>query len=165
MDRPVGTLHFICGRLAAGKTTLAQQLAASEPALLICEDFWLAKLSGGIHSFEDYLTWSRRCRSVMGPLIVDILRSGVSVVLDFAGNTLHDRRWVRSLFESAGAEHVLHYLDVPEDVCLARLRERNESKPEGRYFATTSEEEFWAIAKYFQAPVLEEGFNLIRKTT
>jgi predicted kinase len=164
MDRSAGTLHFICGRLAAGKTTLAYQLVASEPALLICEDFWLANLSDGIHSIEDYLQWSQRCRSVMGPLIVDILRSGVSVVLDFAGNTRHDRRWVRSLFESAGAEHVLHYLNVPEDVCLARLMERNESKPEGLYFATTSEEDFRAITKYFQVPGPEEGFNLVRIT-
>ena len=160
MDRRAGTLHFICGRLASGKTTLAREIAASESAILICEDVWLSKLSDGIHSFDDYLKWSRRCRSVMGPLIVEILRSGTSVVLDFAGNTPRERGWVRSLFESAGAEHVLHYLDVSEEVCLARLMGRNETKPEGLYFATTSEEEFRAIARYFQPPVADEGFRL-----
>jgi signal transduction histidine kinase len=59
-----GTLHFISGRLAAGKTTLARQLAADHRAVLISEDLWLSKLSDGISSFEDYLKWSRRCRSV-----------------------------------------------------------------------------------------------------
>jgi hypothetical protein len=63
-----GTLHFISGRLAAGKTTLARELAAEYRAVLISEDVWLSKLSEGIASFDDYLKWSRRCRSVMGPL-------------------------------------------------------------------------------------------------
>ena len=83
-----GTLHFISGRLAAGKTTFARKLAAEHHEIFFCEDLWLSKLSGGISSFDEYLKWSRRCRSVMGPLIVDILRTGASVVLDFAGNTV-----------------------------------------------------------------------------
>ena len=29
---------------------------------------------------------------------------------DFAGNTPNDRAWVRSIFESADADHVLHYI-------------------------------------------------------
>ncbi len=155
-----GTLHFICGRLAAGKTTLARQIALREPAVLFCEDVWLSKLSDGIRTFEDYLQWSRRCRSVMGPLIVEILKTGSSVVLDFAGNTSAERLWVRSLFESAAAPNVLHVLDVPEEECLSRLNRRNETKPEGLYFASISEEEFRAICKYFQPPLQEEGFQL-----
>ena len=154
------TLHFISGRLASGKTTLALRLAEQEGAVLICEDVWLSKLSDGINSFEDYLKWSRRCRSVIGPLVIQILRAGASVVLDFAGNTQAERKWVRSLFEEAEVNHVLHYLDVAEEECLARLKIRNETKPEGLYFATTSEEEFSAIARWFQPPVPEEGFHV-----
>jgi predicted kinase len=154
------TLHFISGRLASGKTTLARRLADQEGVVLICEDVWLAQLSDGISSFEDYLRWSRRWRSVIGPLVIQILRAGASVVLDFAGNTQAERKWVRSLFEEAEVNHLLHYLDVPEEECLARLKIRNETKPEGLYFATTSEEEFSAIARWFQPPVPEEGFHV-----
>jgi predicted kinase len=81
-------------------------------------------------------------------------------VLDFAGNTPAERKWVRSLFEAAEADHVLHYLDVPEHECLARLRIRNETKPEGLYFATTSEEEFRAISRWFQVPAPDEDFRV-----
>ena len=156
-----GTLHFISGRLAAGKTTLARRLAVEEGAVHICEDVWLSKLTDGITNFDDYVKWSRRCRSVMGPLIVDMLRNGCSVVLDFAGNTANERRWVRSLFEAAEAPHVLHVLEVPEEVCLERLALRNETKPEGLYFATTSEEQFREISRWYVVPTEDEGFNVV----
>jgi predicted kinase len=155
-----GTLHFVSGRLAAGKTTLARKLAAELDAVFFCEDVWLSKLSDGISSFDDYLKWSRRCRSVMGPLIVDTLRAGASVVLDFAGNRVDDRAWARNLCEGAGSAHILHFLDVDEEECLRRLLIRNDRKPEGLYFASTTEMEFRAICKYFQVPTPEEGLTI-----
>ena len=162
MHKRPGTLHFFCGRLAAGKTTLARQIAAAESAVFFCEDIWLSKLSPGIRSLEDYVEWSRRCRGVMEPLIVQILQSGSSVVLDFGGNTVRERSWVRSLFAAAGSDHVLHYLDVPEEICLQRLMDRNKDRPEGLYFASTTEEEFRAISRYFEPPSPEEGFLIER---
>ena len=56
--------------------------------------------------------------------------------------------------------HVLHFLDVGEEECLRRLLVRNDRKPEGLYFASTTEAEFRAICKYFQVPSPEEGLNI-----
>jgi predicted kinase len=155
-----GTLHLISGRLAAGKTTLARRLVADHRAVLFCEDVWLSTLSDGISSFDDYLKWSRRCRSVMGPLIADILKAGTSVVLDFAGNRIDERAWALHLAKVAGSPHVLHFLDVDEEECLRRLVKRNQSKPEGLYFASTTEAEFRAICKDFQVPSSDEGLAI-----
>jgi predicted kinase len=155
-----GTLHFISGRIAAGKTTLARRIAAEHHAVFFCEDVWLSQLSDGIASFEDYLKWSSRCRTVMGPLIVEILRAGASVVLDFAGNRISERAWVLGLAAEASAEHVLHFLEVDEEECLRRLQMRNETKPEGLYFASTTEAEFRVICKYFQPPNAAEGLTI-----
>ncbi|WP_207231724.1 AAA family ATPase [Edaphobacter modestus] len=74
MNRHSPTLHFFCGRLAAGKTTLARQIADEQRAVFLSEDLWLSRLSDGIRTFDDYLKWSRRCRSVMAPLIIEILK-------------------------------------------------------------------------------------------
>jgi hypothetical protein len=41
--------------------------------------------------------------------------------------------------------------------------ERNRKKPEGLYFATTTEEEFRLISSYFQPPI-DEGFRLLKET-
>jgi predicted kinase len=97
----------------------------------------------------------------MGPLIVEILRAGTSVVLDFAGNRITERAWVRGLAENAGSAHVLHFLDVDEEECLHRLQKRNQLKPEGLYFASTTEQEFRTICKFFQIPEPEEGLTVI----
>lgn len=37
---------------------------------------------------------------------------------------------------------------------------RNQHKPEGLYFASTTETEFRAICKYFQVPTSEEGLTI-----
>ncbi len=65
---------------------------------------------------------------------------------------------MRGIFEGAKAEHELHYLDVPDEACLQRLKERNTS---GAHDYQTSEKEFEIITSYFVAPETSEGFNVI----
>lgn len=38
------TLHMICGKIAAGKSTLAARLAEADRTVLIAEDDWLGAL-------------------------------------------------------------------------------------------------------------------------
>lgn len=39
-------LHLLCGKAGAGKSTLAEALAATHRAILISEDIWLSRLFG-----------------------------------------------------------------------------------------------------------------------
>src|SRR4051794_34040345 len=105
----MATLHFFTGKAGAGKTTLARQIARTAPAVLICEDEWMSRLADPVDNLQQYLTASARIRSVIGPLSIDLLTLGTSVVFDFAGNTVADRRWIRSIFERAASDHRLHY--------------------------------------------------------
>jgi len=41
------TLHLLCGKIAAGKSTLAKELVAEHAAILLSEDTWLAQLYPG----------------------------------------------------------------------------------------------------------------------
>ena len=159
----MATLHFICGKPGAGKTTLARELGRSLPAVVICEDEWLATLRFEIRSFEDYRDASSRCRGLIGPLVQDLLRMGVSVVLDFAANTVERRAWVRSLFEAVGADHVLHWIEASDDECLDNIHRRNEEKPPGIYWGPVSDELFHAVTPHIVPPSPDEGFHVVRR--
>jgi len=160
MNNP-GTLYLVCGKMAAGKSTLAGELADRRNALLLSEDRWLAALyPDSVRDVATYVQYSTRLKSVLEAHIVDLLRRGVSMVLDFPANTLRQREWMRGLITRTGAPHELHYLVVPDAVCKARLAKRAQEQP--RRAATDTVEMFERITAHFQAPTPEEGFNLIR---
>lgn len=73
-----GTLIFFCGKMAAGKSTLAREIAARRGAVLICEDEWLATLSPGeVECFDDYLRYSLRLRPLIKTLVEQMLLVGI----------------------------------------------------------------------------------------
>jgi predicted kinase len=156
----MATLHFICGKAGAGKTTLARALGRTLPAFVVCEDEWIATLGFEIGSLDDFLQASSKCRSLIAPLAIDLLRLGVSVVFDFAGNTIKGRQWVRSIFEAARADHVLHMIEASDSQCLANIHRRNHEKPKGVYWGDVSDETFHGVTRYFVPPRPEEGFQV-----
>jgi predicted kinase len=157
----VATLHFIAGKAGAGKTTLAREIAPTAPAILFCEDEWMARLEGPIENLEQYLAAARKIRSVIAPLAVDLLKLGTSVVFDFAGNAVADRRWVRSIFESSGADHQLHYIPATDETCKARVRQRNATQPDGLFFGNVTDQQVDEVNKYFSPPCADEGFIVV----
>lgn len=157
------TLHMICGKIAAGKSTLTRDLGRQPQTIVISEDAWLSPLFGPeMKTVEDYVRYSRRLREAMGPHIQGLLGQGLSVVLDFPANTLSARAWMKTLYEAAGADHRLHFLDVPDEICKARLRARNAA---GDHPFAATDAEFEAITRYFVAPSAEEGFIILRHAT
>jgi len=153
------TLHLMCGKIASGKSTLAQLLAEEQRALVLSEDQWLSRLyPEQIKSVADYLRCARQIRGVLGPLVIDVLSAGVSVVLDFPANTVADRQWLRGLADTAKVPHCLHYLAVDDDTCRARLHARN-ALAEHEFAA--SDAEFDLISSYFQVPEVGEGLEIV----
>jgi predicted kinase len=153
------TLYLLCGKIAAGKSTLARRLAARPATLLISEDHWTSTLfADDLKTIEDYGRYSARLRAAMAPHIVDILRQGLSVVLDFPANTVRNRDWMRSLIARAGVAHELHHLDIPDAICRQRLRQRNAS---GEHAFQVSDAEYDQFTSYFVAPGPGEGFNVV----
>ena len=151
------TLHMICGKIAAGKSTLARRLADAPATILISEDVWLSTLyRDEQRTVAEYARNARRLREVMGGHIEDLLRAGLSVVLDFPANTVANRQWMRGLFEKAGVAHRLHFIDMPDAVCKARLRQRNAA---GTHEFAVSDAEFDEITGYLVPPSADEGFE------
>jgi len=159
MMNPKGTLIFFCGKMGAGKSTYSRKLADEMAAVFISEDEWLSVLyPEEIKDFHDYIKYSSRLKPLMKKHVRKILNSGVSVVMDFPGNTKTQRSWFREIFEEDKIPHKLIYLKAEDRLCLGRLKQRNEDSPERAGFDT--EEVFRQVTAYFQAPDDDEGFSI-----
>ncbi len=158
--RKMATLHFICGKAGSGKTTLARKLASQHAAVLFCEDEWLTLLDARISNVGDYVYHVKRLRAALAPHLRQLLELNTSVVLDFAGNTLSDRAWTRALFESTGADHMLHVVAASDELCKARIRQRNETKTAGLYYGAVTEADFDAVTRFFVPPSEQENFRM-----
>jgi len=151
---------FLCGKMAAGKSTLARDLAARERAVLLVQDEFLDRLyPGEIVDIPDFVKYSARLRSALEPHVCALLAKGISVVLDFPGNTKAQRAWFRAIFEHANAGHELHFIDASDALCKRQLEERSQHLPQGAPWTTAAE--FDAITAYFQPPTEDEGFNVV----
>jgi predicted kinase len=127
-------LIFFCGKMAAGKSTLARDLAACENAVLFVQDDLLDVLfPGEIKDIPAFVTYSSRLKNALTPHVCSLLSKGISVILDFPANTKSQRAWFRELIERANVAHELHFVA-----------------------------EFEAINAYFQPPSDDENFNVIR---
>ena len=155
------TLYFMCGKMAAGKSTMSKEFARTNDAVLLNQDDWLAALySGEILNIADYVRCSGRLRDALTPHIVALLTRGTSVVLDHPGNTRKQRQWFRDLFQRANVPHELHFIDASDDTCKRQLKQRSAALPAGA--AWTTDVEFDAITAFFRAPADDENFNVIR---
>ena len=153
-------LIFFCGKMAAGKSTLAKELAARQRAVVLNQDHLLERLfPGEVIDVPSYLKCSSRLNSAIGPHAVALLTLGTSVVGDFPGNTRSQRAWFRELFEQAGVEHELHFIDAPDALCKRQLKERSKHLPAGTPW--TSEAEFDLIMAHFLPPADDERFHVI----
>src|SRR5438270_8257499 len=99
-------LLFLCGKMAAGKSTLARDLAERENAILLVQDEFLDRLfPGEITDIPGFIKRSSRLNDALAPHICALLSKGISVVLDFPANTTAQRAWFRRIFDRANVAH------------------------------------------------------------
>jgi predicted kinase len=147
--------------MAAGKSTLARDLADKEKAILLVQDDLLDTLfPGEITDIQGFVKCSSRLKNALAPHVCALLSKGISVVLDFPGNTRAQRGWFRELIDRAKVEHELHFVDAPDALCKSQLRDRSQRLPAGTPW--TSDADFEAITAYFEAPSEDEKFNVVR---
>jgi predicted kinase len=153
-------LIFFCGKMAAGKSTLARDLANRENAVLLVQDDFLdALFPGEITDIQGFVKHSSRLKNALTPHICALLSQGISIVLDFPGNTKAQREWFRELIERANVEHELHFIDASDALCKSQLRDRSKALPAGSSWTTDAD--FEAISAYFQPPSEDEKFHVV----
>jgi predicted kinase len=139
-------LILTCGLPGAGKTTLARQLAADRSALRLTQDEWLVAL--GANPWD--AATRERLDHELWRLAQDVLRLGLSVVLDFGLWTRVERDEMRCAARDLGVGVELHYLDVRTDELWRRIQARNSEPPWNSYPIRRVDLEGWL--PLFQAP-------------
>lgn len=154
-----GTLIFFCGKMGSGKSTLSRKISCQEGAILLSEDEWLKTIyPDEIESFEDYIKYSSRLKPVLKEHVQNILNSGISVVMDFPGNTEKQRAWFKEIYAEYEFPHKLIYVEASDSLCLKQLKTRRKTHLERARFDT--EDVFHQVTSYFQPPSEHEGFKV-----
>jgi predicted kinase len=139
-------LILICGLPAAGKTTLAKALESRLHAVRFCPDEWLEALALDIYDEE------RRARieALQWALSQQLLRSGLTVVIEWGTWGRSERDTLRVGARALGAAVELHYVSAPVEVLFERLQRRGAENPPIRL------EDLKCWSKIFQGPTEEE---------
>lgn len=143
-------LILTCGLPGAGKTTLAARLAADRNAVRLTKDEWQWALGSS--------PWDRHTgdnvERQLWRLAQDILRLGLSVVLDFGLWARVERDDMRAVARDLGVGVELHYLEVSVDELWRRIDARNSAPPWDKDPISREDLDEWLAI--FQAPDAEE---------
>jgi predicted kinase len=135
-----------CGLPGAGKTALARQLAADRGAVRLTKDEWLWALGSS--------PWDEPAREKvereLWRLAQEILRLGVSVVLDFGLWARAERDELRAAARGLGVGVELHFLDIGTDELWRRIEARNAEPPWDSHPIRRTDLDGWSAT--FEAP-------------
>ncbi|HEY6962338.1 MAG TPA: ATP-binding protein [Gaiellaceae bacterium] len=135
-------LILTCGLPGAGKTALARQLAADRRAVRLTKDEWLTALGSS--------PWDTPIREKvereLWRLAQEILRLGLSVVLDFGLWARSERDEMRSTARGLGVAVELHFLELPADELWRRIDARNAHPPWDSYPISRADLDEWLTA-------------------
>lgn len=143
-------LLLTCGLPGSGKTTLARRLAEDRGAVRLTKDDWIFAI--GSSPFDE--PTRRRVEGELGRLAREILRLGVSVVLDFGLWSKVERDELRGEARELGVGVELHFLDVAPAELRRRLDARNSAPPWDRHPIRHEDLDEWIAT--FQAPDASE---------
>ncbi len=156
------TVHLLAGLNGAGKTTHAKRLEATGPAVRFTLDEWMLRLHDLRFDDERYPARAQDCRGLIWDLAAQTLRTGTDVVMDWNHWNRERRHRSRELAIAAGGVPLLHWVQVPIEVAIARSQARSEDgeKHAHRLDAASIRH----LASMFEEPGDNEGIPLRRVT-
>ena len=118
-----------CGRICCGKSTYARKLQENRNAVILSiDEITLAMFPEGTGEMHD--TYVNRAEQYLLALSLQILKSGVDVILDWGLWTRAQRERLRAFYTEHGVENEIHYLRISTEEWERRIRKRNTQQKE-----------------------------------
>ena len=145
-----------CGKICCGKTTYAQKLCTENNAVLLSVDEITLALFGR-DAGENHDTYVERTEKYLFEKSIEIIESGINVVLDWGFWTKTERDFAKEFYRSQGIDCEFHYIDISDETWKARLKKRNSAIVAEETSAYYVDEEFAKkCASIFEVPSEEE---------
>ena len=150
----MATLHLMVGLPCSGKTVLAQKLEHDLPALRLNLDECHIRLFGQDTAEPEHDARHRIIEDLLWDIARRALELGMNVILDYGFWAREEREDYRLRAKQLGASSEVHYLDVPEDELLRRLRQRNAQSLTQSFLIPEEAMKPWMA--FFQKPTPDE---------
>ena len=147
---------LICGKICCGKTTYAQKLCKENNAILLSVDEITLALFGR-DAGENHDIYVERTEKYLFEKSIEIIESGINVILDWGFWTKKERDYAREFYKSKNIECEFHYIDISDETWKERLRKRNSAILAEKTSAYYVDEEFaQKCASIFEVPNEDE---------
>lgn len=115
---------MMCGKICSGKSTHAEKLRKAHKAVVLSVDEITLALFGqdAGEKLDEYVA---RTEAYLYRKTLEILDSGIDVILDWGFWTKEERDYARSFFGSRNIVNEFHYIDVDDAEWNRRIEKRN----------------------------------------
>lgn len=115
-----------CGELCSGKTTYAKKLQKESKAVILSVDEIMLALFGqdAGEKHDDYVAG---IKEYLYHKSLEIINSGIDVILDWGFWTKEERACARSFFGSNGITNEFHFIDIDDSEWRRRIEKRNQN--------------------------------------
>ena len=114
-----------CGKLCSGKTTYAKKLQKEGKAVILSVDEIMLAVFGqdAGEKHDDYVAGIKR---YLYQKTLEIIHSGLDVILDWGFWTKEERADARSFFGLNGITNEMHFIDIDDYEWRRRIEKRNQ---------------------------------------
>lgn len=125
-------VYLICGRICSGKTTYSKKFCKENNAVLLSVDEIMLSLFDQCCGPKLHMEYDRRIKGFLFDKSLEILETGVDVVLDWGFWTRNERNFAKNFYKSRNIECELHYIEVSDKTWENQLNKRNSEVLENR---------------------------------
>jgi len=147
-------LTLLCGLPGSGKSTLAKEMQSQKNTETFSSDKLLIRTYGTDFPPEKFDEYQKTLRESIKKKTTELLRAGVSVVLDFGFWTKAERTEYIELARQEQADSEIIFFDVSQTTLLKRIETRNTHLKHDELLVTP--EMLTRFSKTFEPPTEDE---------